>query len=556
VFERRSATVVAPGWSARVDAGGALVLERDAAAARSEGVTQPEAVRLELFTQRFATLVREMGERLERTAVSTNVKERLDFSCALLDPDGELVANAPHIPVHLGALGLCVRRVRESLTLEPGDVAVTNHPAFGGSHLPDVTVITPVFAGAGAAARLLGYTASRAHHAEIGGTRPGSMPPSATRLAEEGVVIHPTHLVRAGRPAWERIRGLLETAPRPTRNIEDNLADLRAAVAANHAGAASLLALAGTHGEQVVLDYMGRLKRLAESRIREAFGSMTDGVYEATEQLDDGTPLAVRIELKGDGARLDFSGSGPIHARNLNATPAIVQSAVIYVLRLMLRQPLPLNEGLLHAVAIDLPPGLLNPTFPEDPELAPAVVGGNVETSQRLVDTLLRALGLAACSQGTMNNLIFGNERYGYYETLGGGCGAGPDFAGASGVHSHMTNTRITDAEILEQRYPVRVERFSIRRGSGGDGRFRGGDGLVRELRFLEPASLSVLTQHRHVQPYGLGGGKPGACGRQRVWRPAGKVIELGPLDGCEVETGDRLVVETPGGGGWGHPLS
>jgi 5-oxoprolinase (ATP-hydrolysing) len=380
------------------------------------------------------------------------------------------------------------------------------------------------------------------------------MPPAATRLAEEGVVIPPKHIVRGGRPLWDEIRELLEGAPHPTRNIEDNLADLRAAVAANNAGADALRALAEAHGEPVVLDYMKRLKRLAESRIREALEQIQDGVYEATERLDDGTPLAVRIELDGDHARLDFSGSGEVHPGNLNATPAIVQSAVIYVLRLLLRQPLPLNEGLLHAVSLDLPPGLLNPAFPEDPAEAPAVVGGNVETSQRLVDTLLRALGLAACSQGTMNNLIFGNERYGYYETLGGGCGAGPGFAGASAVHSHMTNTRITDAEILEQRYPVRVERFAVRRGSGGDGRYRGGDGIVRELVFLEPASLSVLTQHRRVPPYGLAGGKVGACGRQRIVRASGIEVDLTSVDGGEVAAGDRLIVETPGGGGAGRP--
>jgi 5-oxoprolinase (ATP-hydrolysing) len=556
VLERSSATVVDRGWRVRVDARAALLLEREAAAPRADRARRPEAVRLELFTRRFETLVEEMGERLERTAVSTNVKERLDFSCALLDPAGELVANAPHIPVHLGAIGLCVRRVREAIEMEPGDAIVTNHPAYGGSHLPDVTVITPVFAGSGPGARLLGYTASRAHHAEIGGSRPGSMPPAATRLAEEGVVIPPIHLVRAGRPCWDDLRRRLEGPPHPTRHLEDNLADLRAALAANRAGGDALRALAEAHGEAVVLDYMERLKRLAASRVREALGRIGDGVYEATERLDDGTPLAVRIELDGDRARLDFSGSGGVHPGNLNATPAIVQSAVIYVLRLLLRQPLPLNEGLLHAVSIDLSPGLLDPPFADDPADAPAVVGGNVETSQRLVDTLLRALGLAACSQGTMNNLIFGNERYGYYETLGGGGGAGPGFAGASAVHTHMTNTRITDAEILEQRYPVRVERFAVRRGSGGDGLYRGGDGLVREIRFLEPASLSVLNQHRRVPPYGHGGGEAGACGRQRIVRASGEEVDLGPVDGGEVAAGDRVIVETPGGGGSGKAAS
>lgn len=551
IHERHSCTVVQPAWTACVDGLGNLTLERQRAARGEDEVVRPEAIRLELFTQRFHHIVRGMGERLERTAVSTNVKERLDFSCGLLDRDGELVVNAPHIPVHLGALGLCVRRVREKLPLGPGDVVVTNHPSFGGSHLPDVTVITPVFVGAEGP---LAYLASRAHHAEIGGTRPGSMPPTARCLAEEGVVLPPTYVIRRGEPRWSEIQQLLEGAPHPSRNVADNLADLRAAVAANHAGAQALQSLAKTHGETLLERYMGRLKRLAERRIREALSELPDGRYEATERLDDGSPLAVRIDIEGDGARIDFSGSADVHPGNLNATPAVVHSVVIYVLRLLLREPLPLNEGLLRAVTIDLPRGLLNPEFPDDPLRAPAVVGGNTETSQRLVDTLLRALQLAACSQGTMNNLIFGNERYGYYETLGGGCGARPGYPGASAVHSHMTNTRITDPEILEHRYPVRVERFGIRRGSGGEGAFRGGDGLIRDLRFLEPASVSILSQHRQVEPYGLAGGAPGRSGEQWVIRHGGQRERLGSIDGCEVEAGDRLIVETPGGGGYGEP--
>ena len=554
VAERHSTTWVEAGWTARVAADGALRLEREARIESDADGERPEAIHLELFTQRFTHLVREMGERMERTAVSTNVKERLDFSCALLDPAGELVVNAPHIPVHLGALGLCVRSVAGTLALGPGDVAVTNHPAFGGSHLPDVTTITPVFADDGGSVRL-GWVASRAHHAEIGGSRPGSMPPRATRLVEEGVVLEPQFVVRGGEPCWDDLRRKLLDAAYPSRAVDDNLADLRAAVAANHAGAAALRALAAAHGAETVLRYMERVQSYACDRLRAAWARIGEGVHSAEERLDDGSVLRVRIELRAGLARFDFSGSADVHPGNLNATPAIVRSAVIYVLRLIVPEPLPLNEGLLRDVTIVLPSGLLNPHFPDDPALSPAVVGGNVETSQRLVDTLLKALGLYACSQGTMNNVIFGNKQYGYYETLGGGCGAGPDFDGPDATHSHMTNTRITDVEVLEHRYPVRVLRFALRRGSGGGGHRSGGDGLLREIEFLEAAELSVLTQHRIVAPYGLRGGRPGERGRQHVLRADGTTIELGPIDGCAVGPGDRFVIETPGGGGHGAPV-
>jgi len=516
---------------------------------------RPEAVQLELFTHRFASIARQMGERLQRTAVSTNVKERLDFSCALLDAAGELVVNAPHIPVHLGALGLCVRRVREAIAMEPGDVIVTNHPAFGGSHLPDVTVVTPVFAEDGGP--LIGYVASRAHHAEIGGTRPGSMPPGARRLIEEGVVIPPTYLVRKDEPRWQEMRSLLLEAPFPTRAVEENLADLRAAVAASHRGAEALWALVREHSAETVASYMQALKARAGERLRAALARLPARSYEAVERLDDGSPLAVRIDIAGPGsdpiATVDFAGSAGVHPGNLNAPPAVVRSAILYVLRLLIAEPLPLNEGILAAVDIRIPPGMLNPPFSEDPALAPAVVGGNIETSQRLVDTLIKALGLAACSQGTMNNVLFGSERFGYYETVCGGAGAGPGFRGASAVHTHMTNTRITDPEVLEHRYPVRLERFAIRAGSGGEGQYRGGDGAVRELTFLAPMSLSLLTQHRVEAPYGMAGGEPGRRGRQRLVRASGETEELSSVDGREVVPGDRLILETPGGGGWGR---
>jgi 5-oxoprolinase (ATP-hydrolysing) len=517
--------------------------------------TRPEAVQLELFTHRFAAIARQMGERLQRTAVSTNIKERLDFSCALLDPAGELVVNAPHIPVHLGALGLCVRRLRETIAMEPGDVVMTNHPGFGGSHLPDVTVVTPVFEENGGA--LLGYVASRAHHAEIGGIRPGSMPPGARRLIEEGVVIPPAYLLRKGEARWEEARRLLLEAPFPTRAVEENLADLRAAVAANHRGAEALQGLAREHGRETVARYMAALKARAEERLRAALAKLPAARYEAVERLDDGAPIAARIEIAGPGADpaliVDFAGSSGVHPGNLNAPPAVIRSAVLYVLRLLIAEPLPLNEGILRAVEIRIPPGMLNPPFPDDPAEAPAVVGGNVETSQRVVDTLLKALGLLACGQGTMNNLLFGNPRFGFYETVCGGAGAGPGFDGASAVHTHMTNTRITDPEVLEHRYPVRLDRFAIRAGSGGAGRWRGGDGAVREIVFLEPMSLSLLSQHRIERPYGVEGGEPGLPGRQRLARAAGEVEELASIDGREVGPGDRLILETPGGGGWGR---
>ncbi len=527
---------------------------------------RPEAVELELFTHRFAAIAREMGEMLRRTAVSTNVKERLDFSCALLDPDGALVVNAPHIPVHLGALGLCVRRVAAALPLAPGDVAVTNHPAFGGSHLPDVTVVTPVFIedaeaeGDGEGERtILGYVASRAHHAEIGGVRPGSMPPGARCLAEEGVVIPPTYLVRGGEARWGEIEALLAAPPHPSRAVAENLADLRAAVAANHRGAGALRRLAAEHGRETVRRFMRALTDRAAARLAEALARLPVGERTAVERLDDGWPIAVRVTISHDGDAggrtvIDFAGSGPVHPGNLNAPPAVVRSAVLYALRLLVAEPLPLNEGFFRPVEIRVPEGLLDPPFPEDPARAPAVVGGNVETSQRVVDTLLKAFGLAACSQGTMNNVVFGDGRFGYYETVCGGAGAGPGWDGAAAVHTHMTNTRITDPEVLEHRYPVRLERFAIRRGSGGAGRRRGGDGAVRELTFLTPMSLSLLTQHRVERPYGMEGGEPGAPGRQRLVRASGEELDLPPIAAAEVEPGDRLILETPGGGGWGEP--
>ncbi len=553
VLDCHSATVVEPGWQLLVDGSRAFILQRSpipsaGAAAFRADASSPEAVQVELYAARLESIAREMGAALERAAVSVNVKERHDFSCAVLDTGGELVVNAPHIPVHLGSLGLCVRALRTALPLSPGDVAVTNHPACGGSHLPDLTVVAPVHA----AGTLIGYVAARAHHAEIGGLLPGSMAPQARNLAEEGVVIPPTYLVREGRACFAEIIDLLRNSPYPTRALADNIADLEAAVAACHQGAQSLTNLVAEHGRETLTRYLDALKDRADHRLRQALAALPDGDYVASEHLDDGTPLCVRFTVAGQTATVDFTGSATVHPGNLNATPAIVHSVVIYVLRLMVREALPLNEGLLRPVRIVIPTGILDPPFPADPARAPSIVGGNVETSQRLVDLLLKALQLCAASQGTMNNVLFGNANFSYYETVCGGCGAGPAWDGASAVHSHMTNTRITDPELLELRYPVRLEQFAVRYGSGGRGRQHGGDGVIRSYLFLVPLELSLLSQRRHTGPYGLAGGGSGTPGKQTLVKAGGDRIDLGAIAACTVAAGDRLVLATPGGGGYG----
>lgn len=550
ILDPYSTVVLEPGWEAVRRSGGSLKLQyRQTEKQAESSPSGRRAVRLELFTNRFTSIAEEMGEMLQRTALSVNVKDRLDFSCALLNPKGELVVNAPHIPVHLGALGLCVRRLRDSIEMNPGDVIVTNHPAFGGSHLPDITVVTPVFTSGG---KLIGYAASRAHHAEIGGTAPGSMPADATSLEQEGVVIPPMKLIEEGEERWKRIRRYLTEAPWPSRDVEENIADLRAAVAANHRGVRSLRTMAETYGAEEVHYYMKVLKEHSASKMRSVLGQIPDGVYVSQEHLDDGTPIKATFHVEKESIHIDLTGTGHTHPGNLNATPAIVNSVIIYVLRLLIGEPMPLNEGLLDPVRITLPTCLLNPLFDEDPANSPAVVGGNVEVSQRLTDTLLKPFNRIACSQGTMNNVLFGDDRFGYYETVGGGTGAGPGFDGADAVHHHMTNTRGTDPEILEHRYPVRLERYQIRGGSGGRGACRGGSGIIREMTFLQPVRLTVLTQHRVEAPYGLKGGLPGERGEQWVIRANGSREKLKPIDGRDLNPGDRFLLKTPGGGGFG----
>jgi len=543
-------TFIEPGWETRSDANGTLIARYNGAPEAHKEVELSDLAQLSLDASRLQAIALEMGEQLQRTALSVNVKERLDFSCAVLDPDGYLVVNAPHIPVHLGALGMCVRSVIQKVDLGPGDVVVTNHPAFGGSHLPDVTVISAVFDTYG---EKLGFVANRAHHAEIGGIRPGSMPPTATNLVEEGVVIPPTFLFRRGEIDWSDLDAIFSKAPWPTRNLAENKADLLAAVAANRTGAHRLGELSDLIGTRRLLDSMIQLRSHARIRIHDEIDTWDFNGLEAVEHLDDGSIINVRLNRDNGRLVIDFSGTSDQHPGNLNATPAIVHSAVMYVLRTLISDDLPLNEGLLDEVDILLPIGcFLNPSFSEDASRCPAVVGGNVETSQRLVDTLLKPFGRMACSQGTMNNLLFGNDRFGYYETICGGTGAGLDFDGTSGVHHHMTNTRITDPEVMEWRYPAVLEEFSIRKGSGGAGAHRGGDGVVRKIRFTEAVDLSMLSQHRRIAPYGLRGGSGGSVGRQWIERADGGVEELEGIDQARLEAGDAIVIETPGGGGSG----
>lgn len=530
-------------WTARLAFNGALELAYTREGTR-ENTERPSEVVHELFRHRFDNLVEEMGTILQRAAVSTNVKERADFSCALLDSEGQLISSAPHIPVHLGALGMCVRMVRETIEMQPGDTIVTNHPAIGGSHLPDVTLVTPVFDDE---TTLIGYVANRAHHAEIGGITPGSMPPNATCLAEEGVVISPTHLIRRGESCIDDVSKILTEAPYPTRHLKDNLADLNAQLASNRRGQALLENIASAHGTGLLLSEMAHLKQQSYDALEQhlAESGFTEG--SATETLDDGTPIQVSIRNNGGQLTVDLTGTGPTLTGNLNATPAIVQSAILYTLRLWTQSKVPLNEGILNSARIILPECFLNPSFSEDPTQCPAVVGGNVESSQRLVDTLIKALNIQACSQGTMNNFLFGDESFGYYETICGGSGAGEGYDGTSGIHTHMTNTAITDPEILEQRYPVRLHQFSIRSGSGGSGQWKGGNGIIREVEFLKPLQISLLTQHRTIQPFGGSGGSPGMCGQQFLNDQA-----LEGIAAFEAQAGDRLRIETPGGGGWG----
>lgn len=546
--DRFSTCVIESGWTLRRGDRGSLLLENSSSRIPDK-VGGSSGVEDAVFRSRFEGIVGDMGALLRRTALSTNIRERLDYSCALLDEDGRLVVSAPHVPVHLGALGVCVREVTARLDLGPRDLVVVNHPSSGGSHLPDVTVIAAAFDHNG---KRIGYVANRAHHAEIGGMAPGSMPATACCLAEEGVVIRAIKFVEGGLSRMEQVERLLRHGPYPSRRPEENLADLEAQAASVNHGVLALEQLAGATGGDCVRE---RLRSILD-RSAMLMGKLLEGFHgldsTSSTTLDDGTPIKARLKASEGRMTIDFSGSGEVHPRNLNATPAIVRSVVLFVIRLWLDADVPLNEGLLEPVEIVLPTGFLSPVFPDDPARCPAVVGGNVETSQRLADVLLEALGLSANGPGTMNNFLFGNDRFGYYETISGGSGAGPHHRGGSGRHVHMTNTAITDPEILEHRFPVRLTRYELRRGSGGNGTHDGGDGVIREIQFLEALTVSFLTERRTTQPSGLDGGFPGLSGSQTRIHADGRHEILPGAVTYEARSGESVIIETPGGGGWG----
>jgi 5-oxoprolinase (ATP-hydrolysing) len=570
IVQRHSTVVLEADWHATVLSGDDILATRRANG--SDGLSsdenserampagrlatvpkEPDPVQLEIFNNHFAGIAEQMGIALRNTAISVNVKERLDFSCAIFTAEGELVVNAPHIPVHLGAMGQTVRSIiADNLQIRPGDVFLTNDPYRGGSHLPDLTVVTPVFFGSTSSP--IFFTASRAHHAEIGGITPGSMPAFSRNLAEEGVVIRNFKLIDAGDDRFEPLRQLLTTSPYPSRAVNDNLADLAAQVAANRQGAHQLLALVERFGAATVQAFMRFLQESAAQKMRRALAKLSPGRHTFEDYLDDGSPIRVTVCVAASSIEFDFSGTGPVLTTNFNANTAIARAAVMYVLRCLIDDEIPLNDGIMAAVRIHIPEGLLNPQPHSDPRDCAALAAGNVETSQRVVDALLGALKMAAASQGTMNNLLFGNQSFGYYETICGGAGATRDGPGADAVHTHMTNTRLTDPELLERRFPVRLWEFSIRENSGGAGVHRGGDGVIRRIEFLRPLAVSIVSQRRGpYAPSGLEGGRPGALGRNTLARASSAVEPLGAVAQFDARPGDVLTIETPGGGGWGR---
>ena len=524
-------------------------------------INKPDPVRLEIFKNLYQFIAEQMGIVLQNTAASVNIKERLDFSCAIFATDGSLVANAPHIPVHLGSMSASVTSLINGVDeLKPGDVYLSNNPYNGGTHLPDVTAITPVFLpspirrGAGAEVRgnerdrqPIFYVASRGHQADIGGITPGSMPPHSTSIEEEGILFDNFLLVDSGNLREDAVKKVLTNHTYPARNVEQNLADFKAQIAANNKGATELLKMVEQYKLETVQTYMQLVQNNAELAVKNAIASLSNGMF--IYAMDNGAKIQVRVTVDRPNKRatIDFTGTSPQQTSNFNAPAAVTQAAVLYVFRTLVDDAIPLNAGCLKPIEIIIPQGcMLNPTYPA------AVVAGNVETSQTIVDALYGALGIMAASQGTMNNFTFGNQRYQYYETICGGSGAGKGFQGTDAVQTHMTNSLLTDPEVLESRYPVILESFGIREDSQGKGEYAGGRGVVRKIRFLEPMTAGILSSHRLVSPFGLNGGEAGKVGKSYVLRSDRTIEKLTSTATVEMQPGDTFVIETPGGGGWG----
>ncbi|MGJ3246203.1 MAG: hydantoinase B/oxoprolinase family protein [Elainellaceae cyanobacterium] len=572
IIESTGTNVIEPGWQAEITAKNHLVLkkvaeDRQSSTQTSHADTQnipapsnsPDPVMLEIFNNLFMAIAEQMGFTLQNTSYSVNIKERLDFSCAIFDGNGQLVANAPHIPVHLGSMSESVQSLIEEKgdTLRSGDVYVLNNPYNGGTHLPDVTVITPVFIAQSSEASHwdnetpLFYVASRGHHADIGGITPGSMPSNSTSVEEEGVLIDNVQLVDQGRFCEDKILDLLTHAPYPVRNPIQNLADLKAQVAANEKGVCELRNMVEHYSLETVQAYMQHVQDNAEESVRRVIDALRDGTF--TYPLDNGSQIQVKVtcDRQSRTAQIDFTGTSPQQPNNFNAPLAICKAVVLYVFRTLVDADIPLNAGCLKPLNIIVPEGcMLNPNYPA------AVVAGNVEVSQAIANALYLALDVMAASQGTMNNFTFGNERYQYYETICGGSGAGQDFDGTDAVHTHMTNSRLTDPEVLEWRFPVLLDRFRIRANSGGNGKHTGGNGVLRRIRFREPMTAAILSSHRRVPTFGLADGEAGATGRNYVERQDGTLEELDSTATVEMNAGDTFVIETPGGGGYGNPSS
>ena len=568
IIDATGTNAIEPSWEAELTEDNSLILRKSPPALlnkeREEALKvplikedledYPDPIKLEIFNNLFQSIAEQMGFTLQNTSASVNIRERLDFSCAIFDGEGELVANAPHIPVHLGSMGESVKALigDRGNNIYLGDVFATNNPYNGGTHLPDITVITPVFIGTNEKPSF--YVASRGHHADIGGITPGSMPSNSTNIKEEGILFNNFSLVTSGKFCEVETLALLNSSEYPARNPAQNLADLQAQIAANECGARELQLMVDRYGAATVQSYMGFVRDNAEDAIRKAIAQLAQTWNNETERkflypIDNGSQISVSVSLNVEArtARIDFTGTSDQLENNFNAPLEVCKAVVLYVFRTLVDDEIPLNAGCLVPLEIIVPENsLLNPTYPA------AVVAGNVETSQAIANALYGALGVMAASQGTMNNFTFGSDRYQYYETICGGSGAGIDFDGTDAIQTHMTNSRLTDPEILEWRFPVLLEEFAIRPHSGGAGNHRGGNGVIRRIKFLEPMTAAILSSSRAIAPFGLNGGEPAMIGRNYVIKNDGAIVELPSTATVQMETGDTFVIETPGGGGYG----